>query len=574
MTLIEQLIKEGVIDEAKASALEFERKREDKTEEEIILESKIVSEPYLMKLKSKMIKVPIKEVVPEEIPLETLKLIPENSAVNFKMIPLSKKGNIVEVGMVYPENTESKEALRFIARQGKFNFKVFLISPSDFDELIKQYRTLERQAEQALEEFKETQEAPVPSVEKLGGGEEIAEEAPIVKMVSVIIKHAVEGKASDIHIEPTEDKLKVRYRLDGVLYTSLFLPLRVHPAVAARIKILSRMKIDETRIPQDGRFTMAVNGKEIDFRVSSFPTINGEKIAIRVLDPTEGLKTYKDLGLTRRNFSLVEKAAKSPYGLILSTGPTGSGKTTTLYALLRLLNKEQVNIVTVEDPVEYSIEGINQSQIKPEIGYTFAQGLRNILRQDPDIVMVGEIRDEETANLVTHAALTGHLVLSTLHTNNAIGVIPRLMDMGIRAFLLPSTLTIAIAQRLVRELCPHCKKKTKPNKEVKEYILEQVERLPSKVKKELKLSKEFYIYEPQGCERCNFKGYTGRTGIFEVLEMTDALAELLLERKLSKAKILEEARSQEMITMEQDGILKVLDGVTTVEEIIRVARGR
>jgi len=574
MILINQLVKEGVIDKTKASALEFERKREGKTEEEIILERDIISKDKLMKIKSKMSKSPTKKDIPEEISPKVLKLVPENSALKYQMIPLSEKGNVVEIGMVNPQDPEAKEALRFIARQGKFNFKIFLLSPNDFKELSKQYRTLERQTEEALEEIKKETEVSVPTPDKLRTEESISEEAPIIKMTSVIIKHAVEGRASDIHIEPTEDKLKVRYRLDGSLYTSLFLPSKLKSAITARIKILSKMKIDETRIPQDGRFKMTINQKEIDFRVSSFPVINGEKIVIRVLDPTEGMKSYKDLGLTDKNMKLVEKATRNPYGLILVTGPTGSGKSTTLYSFLRLLNNDQSNVVTIEDPVEYSVKGVNQSQVKPEIGYTFANGLRNMLRQDPDTIMVGEIRDEETASLAIHASLTGHLVLSTLHTNNAIGVIPRLIDMKVRPFLIPSSLTIAIAQRLIRSLCPECRKKIKPGPKVKEYILERVEELPSQTKKELNISEDFDIYEPEGCESCNFKGYTGRIGVFEVLEMTDELTDILLEKEISKTKIVKEAKAQEMITMEQDGILKVLEGLTTVEEVVRIAKGR
>lgn len=296
----------------------------------------------------------------------------------------------------------------------------------------------------------------MPSAEEF---ERLAEEAPITKVVAVILGHGVDGRAADIHIEPIEGKVRVRFRLDGILHASIFLPFHLLPALISRIKILASMKIDETRVPQDGRFSTKINGKNIDFRVSTFPTMLGEKVAIRVLDPTQGLINLDDLGLTQRNIQLVREAIAKPYGLLLSTGPTGSGKTTTLYTLLRMLNKEGKNIVTLEDPVEYFIDGVNQSQIRTEIGYTFATGLRHVLRQAPDIIMVGEIRDEETASLSIHSALTGHLVLSTLHTNNALGVIPRLIDLGIRPFLISPTLKLAIAQRLVRKLCSECKKR-------------------------------------------------------------------------------------------------------------------
>ncbi len=566
--LIKQLTKEGVIDKSKAKDLQLEKKRTGKKEEDIILEKNIVPEDFLFKLKSKLLKISLKEIVPEEIPLETLKLIPESSALSYNMIPLSEKDDTVEIGMVYPEDTRSKEALRFIARQGKFDYKVYLISQKNFEELLKQYRTLKREAKTALEALEEEEIGVPPRREELPDMERVAKDAPIVKMTSVVLKHAVEGKASDIHIEPTREKLKIRFRLNGILYSSLFLPTRVHSAIVARIKILAKLKIDETRIPQDGRFSTEINGKKIDFRVSTFPTVLGEKVAIRVLDPTEGLKSYKELGLSERNIELVEKAAKDPFGLILATGPTGSGKTTTLYAIMRFLNKDKVNIVTLEDPVEYSIKGVNQSQVKPEINYTFARGLRHILRQDPDIIMVGEIRDEETAALAIHAALTGHLVLSTLHTNNATGVIPRLIDMGIKPFLLSPTLNIAISQRLIRALCPYCKKKVKADKKIKKYILEQIEKLPSKAKKEIDTSKTIYVYRAEGCDKCNFKGYTGRTGIFEVLEMTDQLSGAISE-KISPEQIRKKALEHGMITMAQDGVLKALKGVTTVEEVMK-----
>src|SRR3990167_957314 len=288
-------------------------------------------------------------------------------------------------------------------------------------------------------------------------------EAPIIKMVLVILRHAIEGNASDIHIEPGREKLNIRFRQDGVLHLSLFLPLNVHSSIVSRIKILANLKIDESRIPQDGRFSARISNKDIDFRVATLPTLYGEKVEIRVLDSTLGLKSFDKMGLTQRNLELIQSAIKRPYGLILSSGPTGSGKTTTLYSLLRELNQESVNIVTIEDPIEYSIAGVNQSQVKPAIGYSFSEGLRQILRQDPNVIMVGEVRDEETANLVIHSALTGHIVLSTLHTNSAVGVIPRLIDMGIKPFLIPSTLRVVISQRLIRILCNKCKKKAKLN---------------------------------------------------------------------------------------------------------------
>ena len=571
MSLLQQLVQKGLIDKEKANSLEFEIKNSGKREEELILEKGIVPEKVLFELKSENLKIPLREVVVEQVPLKTLELIPEETIRYYQMIPLNKTEKFLEIGMVYPEDFQSQEALKFLARQGGFNYKVFLITPTTFNNLLKQYRTLKREVGQMLEELetelKEEKIIKPPTAEEF---ERMAEEAPITKIVAVILKHAVEGSASDVHIEPTQEKLRVRFRLLGILYSSLFLPLRVHPAVVARIKILSNLKIDETRIPQDGRFSTKIEGKSIDFRVSTFPTTLGEKVAIRVLDPAVGFKTFEELGLEDRNLKVVKEGISKPYGLILATGPTGSGKTTTLYAILQLLNKEGVNIVTLEDPVEYFIEGINQSQVKPEIGYDFASGLRQIVRQDPNIIMVGEVRDEETASLVIHAALTGHIVLSTLHTNNAIGVIPRLIDMGLKPYLIPPTLQLALAQRLVRKLCEKCKKKIKPKPEIRDLILKEVDAFPPAIKKNLQLPKTLTIYTPQGCRECNNTGFSGRIAVFEILSMTPQLSEIIL-KELSETKILEEAKRQGMITMKQDGILKVLKGVTTIEEVLRVA---
>jgi len=572
MTLVQQLVKKEILEKTKATTLEYEIKTSGRKEEEVILEKKIVSEDFLFGLKSENLKIPLKIVSPREVPLEVLETIPEESAKYYRMIPLSKEGNRLEIGMVYPEDLKTREALEFLARQSKFTYQIFLITLTNFDQLLKKYRSLKKEVTRALEELEtELKEEKIETKKmKIGELERMVEEAPISKVVAVILRHAVDGNASDIHIEPGREKLRVRFRLDGILHSSIFLPLKILPAVIARIKILSNLKIDETRVPQDGRFSTKVEKRDIDFRVSTFPTTLGEKAALRILDPGERKMSFKDLGIIGRNLKVIEKALKKPYGMILSTGPTGSGKTTTLYAILGLFNKEEVNIITLEDPVEYFIEGVNQSQVKPGIGYTFASGLRYTLRQDPDILMVGEIRDEETARLAIHAALTGHIVLSTLHTSNTLGVIPRLVDMGVQPFLLPPTLSIAIAQRLIRKLCPHCKKKMKPDRETKKIILEEIENFPPVVKKNLKLSETLYVYEPVGCKRCNNVGYSGRIGIFEILEMTEQLSKLAL-KKPSEAEIQEEAERQGMVVMKQDGILKVLDGVTSIEEVLRVA---
>ena len=570
MDLINELLKRKVIDKKKAEEL-----REKKDIEETLLKERVISEKELFKLKSQILKIPFKEEISGEISYEILKLIPKESASYYKIIPLSKsKEGVLEIGTPYPENIEAQEALKFLARQQKISYKICLITLSDFKKYLEKYKVPEREMEQLLERLKtETvkAEAEIGAVSK-EKFERLVEEAPVVKMVSVILRQAIEGKASDIHIEPTIDKLRIRYRLDGILHSSLFLPIKAHLAIVARIKILAGLKIDETRIPQDGRFTMDFNGKYIDFRVSTFPTSLGEKAALRVLNPLEGLKQLEGLGLTERDYKLIEKAMKKPYGMILATGPTGCGKTTTLYSILSILNTEKVNIITLEDPIEYFMAGVNQSQVKPEIGYTFAKGLRQILRQDPNIIMVGEIRDEETANLAIHAALTGHLVLSTLHTNNVLGVIPRLIDMGIVPFLIPTTLTLAFTQRLIRMLCPECKKRIFPPPKIKEEIFKKIKSISEETGQVVKIKEPFYIYEPQGCKECNFTGYKGRIGIFEVLEMTENLAAIIISAKPSETEIFKEARAQKMVTIEENGILKVLDGITSYEEIIRVSK--
>jgi type IV pilus assembly protein PilB len=526
-----------------------------------------------IKDKAKTLKVPFIDLTGKEIPVEVLKEIPEEAATFYKFIPIARQENVLEIGMVNPEDLKAKEALRFITRRSGLEPKIFIITLTDFKNVLKQYRSLRGEVQKALRELREELEAEERVKPIKGKVKEIAEkivaEAPITKIVAVILRHAVEGQASDVHIEPIEDKVKVRFRVDGVLYTSLLLPKEILPAIVSRIKILSELKIDETRVPQDGRFHTVIAGRKIDFRISTFPTAAGEKIVLRVLDPSIGLDNFSDLGLQGYNLKTLETAIKQPFGMILITGPTGSGKTTTLYSILKRLNQEAVNIVSLEDPVEYYIEGVNQSQIRPEIGYDFASGLRHILRQDPDIIMVGEIRDEETAGLAIHAALTGHILLSTLHTNNAIGVIPRLVDMGVGPFLLPTSLNLAVAQRLVRRLCDHCKKEVAVSDEISQIIEEELAKLDPSQREVLSWKKPFKIYRPTGCKFCGNKGTKGRIALYEMLIMTPQL-ERIINKELNEAKIKEEAQRQRMITMKQDGISKALQGLISFEEMLRV----
>ena len=534
---------------------------------------KLVEEIKQAQKRAQELKVPFIDLSGKLISKDALKQIPEEAATFYQIIPVAFEGDKLVVGMINPDDLRSREALRFIAQSRNFIPKIGLITLTDFKNALKQYRTLKEEVESALTELDKELSVKKDKTKKVEVDEEeemekIMAEAPITKIVAVILRHAQEGKASDIHIEPAERDLKVRFRIDGILHTSLLLPKSIQSAVISRIKILSNLKIDETRVPQDGRFHSVMDGQKIDFRVSTFPTVAGEKVVLRLLDPSVGLMSFDQLGLVGHSRQIVEAAIKEPYGMILITGPTGSGKSTTLYAILRVLNEEAVNIVSLEDPVEYYIEGVAQSQIKPEIDYTFASGLRSILRQDPDIIMVGEIRDSETAELATHAALTGHIVLSTLHTNNALGVIPRLTDMGVQKFLIPSSLKVAMAQRLVRRLCPDCRQIIESPKEVKKVILEQIETMPERTKKEiLEKYPELKIWQAPGCKFCGGKGTKGRIAIYEAMAMTPELEKIIVGSP-TEAEIKSEAERQEMITMKQDGIIKVLEGLISFEELM------
>jgi len=574
--LIDTLEKREIINKKKAISLKRETQSTGKKEEEAILEDieLDVSEKELFKIKSGLLNVPLRHDINIDklgsILTDIAKLIPKESAEHYKIVPINKKDDKIVIGMVYPKDLKAQEVLRFLSRRGDFSYEVVLITPSIFEEILNEYEKLRRGAGAALGQIKEEEvEEGGKADEDEADEEEMAEQAPIVRVVSVILEDAFEGGASDIHIEPGRDKLEVRFRIDGVLHSSLILPKKIHRAVVARVKILSNLKIEEKRLPQDGRFFSEFEGKEIDFRVSTMPTTLGEKVVLRVLDPEEGMMEINQLGMRKGAEEKTTKGINQPTGMMLATGPTGSGKTTTLYSLLRTLNTEEVNIVTLEDPVEYFISGVNQSQVKHSIGYDFSNGLRQILRQDPDIIMVGEIRDEETAELAVHAALTGHIVLSTLHTNDALGVIPRLVDMGIEPYLLPPSLNVAISQRLVRRLCD-CKKETVPKESIKRIIKNELESIPSHKRKKFSTS-NIKVYEPVGCDKCGRSGYKGRVGIFEVLEMTDELAEIVLENT-GESPLKKQARKQGMLTMRQDGILKALEGVTSVEAVLKATK--
>ncbi|MDD5098639.1 MAG: GspE/PulE family protein [Candidatus Pacebacteria bacterium] len=574
MIFLQRLIEKKIITQEQFEGLKKEFKDFKGTEEEFIFQKKLLKEAQLNSLKAEIFNMPVFDNVESlEVPNNVLSIIPEESARFYKIVPLSLNSGVLEVGMVDPDNIKAKEILEFIVRRNKISYKTYIISSNSFEAFLKQYRNVREEVGQALTAL-ETELGGEENVELFSSdarpkSERLSEEAPIIKMVAVILRHAVDGNASDIHIEPEETQMRIRFRMDGRLYSSLFLPINTHQSIVARIKIVSNLRIDETRVPQDGRFSAKIDNKDVDFRVSTFPTKLGEKVVIRVLDPHEGLKGYEEIGLTGYNFDILKEAVKKPFGLILATGPTGSGKTTTLYSILQQLNSPDANVVTLEDPIEYFMKGVNQSQIRPEIGYDFSNGLRSVVRQDPDIIMVGEIRDEESASLVTHAALTGHVVLSTLHTNNAIGVIPRLIDMKIKPFLLPATLNIAVAQRLAHRLCPYCKEKIRPNKEQEKVLIKEIANLPQTSKKYFTPPSVLYIYKPKGCPKCNMKGEKGRVGVFEILKMTSDLEKIIVENPKEEA-IMQVIKRQGMITMRQDAITKCIQGMISFEEVFRI----
>ena len=571
-TLFQELVRAKVITPEQGISTEALAKKEKKDLGQILIEQGIISDDNLATFKSKLYRLPLIRFDDIEISHEALKEISENVVNFYKITPFGKEGSILRVGIMNPEDVEALEALKFVAADKGLTLERYVITYKDFNTIIRNYRTLSGEVGKALESLNEEFDKKIV-VTPGQGLEEITAEAPVTKIVAVIIRH-VDSRASDIHIEPFEDRVRVRFRVDGILVTALTLPKNLDSAIVTRIKILSDLKIDETRLAQDGRFSTHLNDRKIDFRVSTFPTKNGEKVVMRILDPLSGSIDLPDLGLDGRNLEVIVRAMAKPFGAILITGPTGSGKSTTLAGMLKRINTDDLNIVTLEDPIEYYVDGVNQSQIHEEIGYTFASGLRHILRQDPDVIMVGEIRDRETASLATQAALTGHIVLSTLHTNDAVGVVPRLIDMGVEKYLLPSTLNVAAAQRLLRRLCADCKLKIRTNPAETAIIENALKDMPTSYQKEF-LSKDGYeIYKPNlenPCKQCGGKAFKGRLGIFEMLEMTPEFEKIILTN-ISEADMRAEAKRQEMITMFQDGILKVLKGIVSLEELLEVAQ--
>lgn len=571
--LAEILSERKIIDSQQLSLLQAKSKKTKIPLEEIILESGIVSEEELTKLKGELLSVSYVDLVGQLIPKEILSIIPREISENYKLVAFDKTDNVLSVALVEPQNFKAIEAIDFLTKKEGLEAKYFIISPTQFKAAIKQYETLPEEVKEVLArvERPETAIKKKKVAKELAEAEEVIKSAPVSKIVLVLIKHAIDGRASDIHIEPEAKSTRVRYRVDGILHTTIILPKYVHSAIVARIKVLSNLKLDETRKPQDGRIRLNIDNQDIDFRISTLPLFEGEKVVMRILKTGKKVPTLNELGFNPVYVKIIEAAVKRPHGTILLTGPTGSGKTSTLYTILSMLNKEGVNIITLEDPIEYYIDGINQSQINPEVGYTFASGLRSILRQDPNIIMLGEIRDEESAKLVIHAALTGHKVLSTLHTNDSIGAVPRLLDMGVEAFLLGTTLNSVIAQRLARKICPDCKEEAKVPTEILSKIEQEIAAIPDIYKHGLKIEKPLKFLIGRGCARCGNLGYKGRLAVAEAVDFTPELQELVSQGFNSKA-VIKELTRQNFITLRQDGLLKAIQGLTTLEEVFRVTQ--
>jgi len=520
---------------------------------EVLIYRGLISEDVLGQLIAEFFQVPYVKLGNRVIPQEILTLIPEEAATKFRMITFARKDNELSLAMEDPSDLEAKE---FTKRRTGLRLKIFYSNGPDLQVVIGQYkRNIKELFTKIIEENVQKSTAKVEDAATL------ASDVPVIRTLDTILEYATAERSSDIHFESMESTFLVRFRIDGTLRDILNLPKAIHPAIVARIKILAQLKIDEHRIPQDGRFKFKIGDSIIALRVSVLPSFYGENIVLRILPESARPLSLEELGLSGHNLDLVKKNIHKPHGMVLVTGPTGSGKTTTLYSILNILNTTEVKICTVEDPVEYGIKRVNQTQIHPAAGLTFANGLRSLLRHDPDIIMVGEIRDKETAEMAIHSSLTGHLVLSTLHTNDAAGTIPRLLDMGAEGFLVASTVNLVIAQRLVRKICTTCIESYKPSEDILHYLRGIFE--------EQELSNQFY--RGKGCSECNNKGYKGRVGIFEVLEVDEDIRRLVIKR-VAAEEIAKAAVAMGMIPLIRDGLNKASGGITTIEEVLRVVR--
>lgn len=570
--LLEHLQGQGKLagDAYSALSAEFSAKTLPELEKALI-ERHLMTEEELGQVKAAGLGMEFVDLVGKTIDPEIMNIIPKSVAENYKVVAYEKEENRLKVAYVDPLNTPAVEAIGFLMAERNLQAVASVTSMASYNFILKQYGALKKEVAHVLESAIEKEEDEEVAEEAIQI-EETIKGAPVSRIVSVIMRYAVESKASDIHIELWGKDSRVRYRVDGVLRTLLSLPGYLHNSVISRIKVLANMKLDETRVPQDGRISQAIGGKKIDFRVSTLPIVGGEKVVMRVLDTSKGTPSLEQLGFRKSYLKVFDEMVRLPHGMILITGPTGSGKSTTLFTLLSIVNEEGKNISTLEDPVEYFLTGANQSQVRPEIKYTFATGLRALLRQDPNIIMVGEIRDQETGELAVHAALTGHLIFSTIHTNDAMGVVPRLTDLGVEPFLLSSTLNLIVAQRLARKICEHCKVETELPENMLQTVRDELKQIPPKYYPEgITPDGSLKFWHGEGCVRCGDTGYIGRTAIAEMILVTKEIRDLM-NQGFPRAKVFEELGRQEWLTLRQDSILKVLEGITTMDEVLRLSR--
>lgn len=568
-TFEQLLVARGLITAEQLSRLQRQATTEGRSLEAVISAERLILPEALAQLKAELTGVPYIDIATAKKDGEAMRDISRAAAATYRFFVFGEKDKKLQVAMEAPDDFQALQAVRFIARKRGLEPAIYLSSRDGIDKVLGMTAELQAEIGGALKEFsRELESTAAIKGQKEQDIERFIEEAPVSKVVAVIIRHAIEGSASDIHIEPGGKELRIRYRIDGTLHTSLLLPMKTHAAVVSRIKILSNLKIDETRLPQDGRFSTTTDERAFDFRVSTMPTAYGEKVVLRILEKSGGAPSFDELGLLGKQQAIFKENMAAPSGIILITGPTGSGKSTTMFSALSQLNTPDVNISTLEDPIEYEIDGVSQTQVHPEIGLTFAAGLRNMLRQDPDIIMVGEIRDRDTAELAIHASLTGHLVLSTLHTNDAVGAIPRLVDMGIDAFLLTASLRLLVAQRLVVRLCQQCKQEMPISGELKAELEQEMKNIPSELKTDPNQRAPRVLYESPGCPACQNKAVLGRYAIFEIVPVTRELRAVMNDS--SEYDTLEDvARRQGFITMRQDGLLKALAGLVPYEDVIR-----
>lgn len=569
-SLAEVLLDEGLVDKTKEEEIRLRRLKTGESEEEIVKALRLVSELELVMAKAKFLRVEYVDLEKTAFSPEALSLVPESVAQKYKVVPykFEPKEKLLYVAMSNPLDLETVE---FIEKKSGCKVLAAMSLPKQIESFVREKYQREKgitsEVSRALDERKADENKKVKVKNQNG----VSAEAPVAKIVSTILDYAIKARASDVHIEPQEENVRVRYRIDGILQEKYLLPRNVLNAVVSRIKILADLKIDEKRVPQDGRFFFANDEQDVDLRVSTLPTTYGEKVVMRLLKKSQKVPILIELGLRGRALKNLMDSIQRPHGIVIVCGPTGSGKTTTLYSILDIVSTSKVNVVTIEDPVEYQMKGVSQAQVNVQAGLTFASALRSFLRQDPDVMMVGEIRDTETAELAINAALTGHLVFSTLHTNDASGVPPRLLDMGVEPFLLVSSLNCVVGQRVLRRVCKDCSQKI-PIPEDKKKMFQDVLGLIYGMIEERnkKAGLGMTIPKVTGCEKCNQTGYLGRIAIYEVMPISEKISKLIVE-KASAGAIQKQAMEEGMLTMKQDGYAKVLEGITTIDEVLRVA---